>query len=82
MLVFSLGFSAVLIFLFLFACPKRKRETCLPVGREKGPPKTNAVHVLGLALRCYCGEYALGGVNAANMTVLLGFDVVVSCSCE
>ncbi len=21
--------------LFLFACPKRKRETCLPAGREK-----------------------------------------------
>ena len=40
--------------------------------KEKGPPKTNAPHVLGIALRCYCGEYALSVVSAAHMTVLLG----------
>ena len=58
MVYFSSGFSALLIFLSFFLLVQKERE------KEKGHPKTNAPHVLGIAIRCYCGEYALSVVSA------------------
>jgi len=46
--------------------------------KEKRPPKTNAPHVLGIAIRCYCGEYALSVVSANAHDGAIGRMVVVS----
>lgn len=47
-------FSAFSFFLLV----QKERE------KEKGPPKTNAPHVLGITLRCSCVEYAWSVVSA------------------
>ncbi|MBL7682736.1 MAG: hypothetical protein JNK00_05210 [Flavipsychrobacter sp.] len=40
--------------------------------KKKDTIKLNAPHVLWIALRCCCVEYASGVVSAAHMTVLFG----------
>ena len=63
---YLLSLQALMLFssFSFFLLVQKERE------KEKRPPKTNAPHVLGLAIRCYCGEYALGVVSATHMTVL------------
>ena len=53
-------FSALVLFssFSFFLLVQKERE------KEKGPPKTNAPHVLGLAMRCCYAEYALSVVSA------------------
>lgn len=54
---FSLGFCTMLSFSF-FLLVQKERE------KEKRPPKTNAPHVLGLAIRCCYAEYVSSVVSA------------------
>jgi len=61
-----LSLNALVLFSsFSFFCLSKRKERNLPAGRQgKGPPKTNAPHVLGIALRCGYAEYALSVVSA------------------